>query len=53
LVVGGSSSVVRQTVRCTLATLTIVACTAAATVRGADPDLSLLQERVDRLDALL
>ena len=52
---------VRQTVRCTLATLTIVAaCTAAATpstwlragVRGADPDLSLLQQRVDRLDAL-
>ena len=52
---------VRQTVRYTLATLTIVAaCTAAATpstslrasVRGADPDLSLLQQRVDRLDAL-
>jgi len=48
-------------VRYTLATLTIVAaCTAAATpstslranVRGADPDLSLLQQRVDRLDAL-
>jgi SnoaL-like protein len=53
--------VVRQTVRYTLATLTIVvACSAAATpstslrasVRGADPDLSLLQQRVDRLDAL-
>ena len=52
---------VRQTVRYTLATLTIVAaCTAAAipstslraSVRGADPDLSLLQQRVDRLDAL-
>ena len=52
---------VRQTVRYTLATLTIVAaCTAAATpstslrasVRGADPDLSALQQRVDRLEAL-
>ena len=47
--------------RYTLATLTIVAaCTAAATpstslranVRGADPDLSVLQQRVDRLEAL-
>jgi SnoaL-like domain len=45
--------VVRQTVRCALATLTIAAaCTAGAIVRGADPDLSLLQQRVDRLDAL-
>ena len=36
-----------------LATLTIVAaCTVAATVRGADSELSLLQQRVDRLDAL-
>jgi SnoaL-like domain len=60
-VVGGWWLVVRQTVRYTLATLTIVAaCTVAATpstslrasVRGADPDLSLLQQRVDRLDAL-
>ena len=59
--VGGRWSAVRQTVRYTLATLTIVAaCTAAAipstslraSVRGADPDLSLLQQRVDRLDAL-
>ena len=42
-----------QTVRCALATLTIAAaCTAGAIVRGADPDLSLLQQRVDRLDAL-
>ena len=50
-----------QTVRCALATLTIAAaCTAAAipstslraSVRGADSDLSLLQQRVDRLDAL-
>ena len=50
-----------QTVRCALATLTIAAaCTAGAipstslraSVRGADPDLSLLQQRVDRLDAL-
>jgi len=40
-------------VRCALATLTIAAaCTAGAIVRGADPDLSLLQQRVDRLDAL-
>ena len=35
-----------------LAALTIAACTAGALVRGADPDLSLLQQRVDRLDAL-
>ena len=42
-----------QTVRCALATLTIAAaCTAGVIVRGADPDLSLLQQRVDRLDAL-
>ena len=50
-----------QTVRCALATLTIAAaCTAGAipstslraSVRSADPDLSLLQQRVDRLDAL-
>ena len=39
--------------RRTLVTLTIVAvCAAAATVRSADPDLSLLQQRIDRLDAL-
>ena len=50
-----------QTVRCALATLTIAAaCTAAAipstslraSVRSADSDLSVLQQRVDRLDAL-
>ena len=36
-----------------LVTLTIVAvCAAAATVRSADPDLSLLQQRIDRLEAL-
>ena len=39
--------------RPTLVALTIaVACAAAATVRGADPDLSLLQQRVERLEAL-
>jgi len=39
-------------VRRALAALTIAACTAGGIVRGADPDLSLLQQRVDRLDAL-
>jgi hypothetical protein len=40
-------------VRCTLVALTIaVAGAAGATVHGADPDLSLLQQRVDHLEAL-
>ena len=43
----------RLIVRRTLAALTIAAgCTAGAIVRGADADLSALQQRVDRLEAL-
>src|SRR5262245_14644194 len=42
----------RTIVRSALAALTIAACTTGAIVRGADPDLSLLQTRVERLDAL-
>ena len=39
--------------RRTLVALTIaVGCAAGATVRGADPDLSVLQQRVERLEAL-
>jgi hypothetical protein len=56
LVVGGWWLVVSgsQTVRRALAALTVAAaCTAGAIVRGADPDLSLLHQRVDRLDALM
>src|SRR6185503_9460239 len=42
-----------RAMRRTLVTLTIVvACAAAATVRSAGPDLSLLQQRIDRLEAL-
>jgi hypothetical protein len=42
-----------QTLRRALAALTVgAACTAGVLVRGADPDLSPLRQRVDRLDAL-
>jgi SnoaL-like protein len=39
-------------VRRTLVALTIATAFAGAVARGADPDLSLLQQRVDRLEAL-
>jgi hypothetical protein len=39
-------------VRRTLVTLTIATAFAGAVARGADPDLSLLQQRIDRLEAL-
>jgi hypothetical protein len=43
----------RLIVRRTLAALTVVVgCAAGAPVRGADADLSALQQRVDRLEAL-
>jgi hypothetical protein len=43
----------RSIARRTLAALTLaIGCAAGGSVRGADPDLSLLQQRVDRLEAL-
>ena len=42
-----------KTVRRTLAVIAVIAsCTAGAIVRGAETDLSTLQQRVDRLEAL-
>jgi hypothetical protein len=43
----------RPIARNTLAALTVVACAVGAVVRAADPDLTLLQQRVERLDVLL